>query len=60
MLEVEYESNYATELDFVIYNVLSINPSDKYTNESQKDYRNFLFLKGIKENVNERVYNVFI
>ena len=59
-LEIEYESNYAKELDFVIYNVLTINASDKYTIESQNDYKNFLFLKGVKEKVNERVYNVFI
>ena len=58
--EIPYESKYSSELDFIIYNILSSNSSQINTKENIKDFENFLFLKGIRNEIKEKVNYVFV
>ena len=57
--KIKYISKYSTEIDFIVYNILSFNISDKYSNGIKKDFENFLFFKG-KNKVNEKVNTPYI
>ena len=56
--KVVYESEYSSELDFIIYNIFSFISMDINSIEAQKDFDNFLFLKGRTKN--EKIYTPFI
>ena len=56
--EIEYESKFSSELDFIIYNILKLNINGTL-NPSKVDFENFLFFKGITNN-KEKVYGSFI
>jgi hypothetical protein len=56
--EIEYESKFSSELDFIIYNILKLNINGTL-NPSKTDFENFLFFKGITNN-KEKVYGSFI
>ena len=58
MQKVVYESEYSSELDFIIYNIFSFISMDINSIEAQKDFDNFLFLKGRTKN--EKIYTPFI
>ena len=47
--EIEYESEYTYELDFIIYSILSYNSSELLTNENNIDFKNILFFKDRSE-----------
>ena len=43
--ETVYESTYSSELDSIIYNILSYNSKELISLENDKDFKNFLFFK---------------
>jgi len=47
--EFEYESIYSSELDFIIYNIFSINVTNRISPGTQTDFKNFLFFKDRKD-----------
>ena len=58
---IEYESQYSTEFDFVLYNILSLNSTDFLKPEIQIDFENFLFFQGEKkekEKINSQFINI--
>jgi len=57
--KVIYESEYSSELDFIIYNIFSFISMDINSIEVQKDLDNFLFLKGRTKKI-EKIYTPFI
>ena len=56
--EIEYESKFSSELDFIIYNILKLNINGTL-NPSKADFENFLFFRG-RANNKEKVYGSFI
>jgi hypothetical protein len=56
--EIDYESKFSSELDFLIYNILNLNINGTL-NPSKKDFENFLFFKD-RTNNKEKVYGSFI
>ena len=44
--KIVYESKYSSEIDIIIHNIVSFNSMDINSIEAQKDFDNFLFLKG--------------
>ena len=57
--KITYESKYASELDFIMYNIFSFISKDLDKIKIQKDFDNLLFLKG-QEKKNEKIYTPFI
>ena len=57
--KINYESEYSSELDFIIYNIFSFISMDINSIETQKDFDNFLFLKGRTKKI-EKIYTPFI
>ena len=55
--EIEYESKYSSELDFIIYNILSFNPNELDVSKNI-DFQNFLFFKS--ESIKKKVNGVYI
>ena len=56
---IVYESDYSSELDFIIYNSFSFKLIEINSIEVQKDFNNFLFLKGRTKKF-EKIYTSFI
>ena len=42
--ETEYESEYISELDYIIFNAISLNMSKAYAQDSKIERQNFIFL----------------
>jgi len=55
--EIEYESKFSSELDFIIYNILKLNNGK--LDPPKIDFENFLFFKD-RTNNKEKVYGSFI
>ena len=59
--EINYISDYSTEMDTVIYNIYSILDIDESEEEIMKDINNFIFKNGInKKNNKDRINSSFI
>ena len=57
----QYESKYSSELDYVIYNILSFTPDELNKIECKNDIKNFLFFKErskTKEKINCRFIKI--
>ena len=48
--EIEYESKYSSEMDLLLYNILSYNPYELLTNGNLIDFKNFLFFHDRTQN----------
>ena len=57
--EIQYESKYSSELDYVIYNILSFNIADLEKDENKIDFKNFLFFQD-RTKTHEKVNCVFV
>ena len=56
--EIEYDSKFSSELDFIIYNILKLDINEPLGN-LKIDFNNFLFYKN-RANNKEKVYTAFI
>ena len=57
--EINYECNFPNEFEFIIYNIYSINISNKNAEEMKIDLDNFIFFKDRTEN-RERIHTSYI
>ena len=46
---LEYESLYTSEIDYIIYNIFSLNITYKQSDSSKNEFKNFLFFKERKD-----------
>ena len=57
--EIQYESKFTSELDYVIYNILSYNPYHSSYDENLIDFKNLLFFKDRTE-TKEKINGVYV
>ena len=57
--EIIYESSFSDEMELVIFNMYSINITDRHSQKIQTDINNFLFFRN-REDTQERIYTSFI
>ena len=55
--QIEYESEYSSEVDFIIYNIFNLNMKVKSSKESKDDFEKFLFFR---EREKEKIFSPFI